>query len=255
MIQTQRCACATHWCNSPNMEQNSDLTLLEWMDIHARVLFRHTSDKQIENCAGSPRFYLARTRQGNFHRIRNDLPTAVNERLLSLASHEPNLAEPGVPPRYAREYSAILAEAAPIERKWHGPAYRFPTQIPMAIQRTPYPLTQIDDHNIDLLHANHQDWIPDVGTGDPVCALVVAGDVVSVCFSATMSDIAFEAGVDTLEPHRQRGYAVAVVAFWAQAVRDLGYQPLYSTSTDNLASQATAAKLGLIPIGDDFHIT
>ena len=36
-------------------------------------------------------------------------------------------------------------------------------------------------------------------------------------------------------------------------VRDLGDEPLYSTSWDNAASLRVAEKLGLIPYGEDLH--
>jgi predicted GNAT family acetyltransferase len=60
--------------------------------------------------------------------------------------------------------------------------------------------------------------------------------------------------VETLEGYRGRGHAPAAVAAWARAVRATGRIPLYSTSWDNLASQAVARKLGLIPYGADFSL-
>ncbi|MGH2617528.1 MAG: GNAT family N-acetyltransferase, partial [Thermomicrobiales bacterium] len=41
---------------------------------------------------------------------------------------------------------------------------------------------------------------------------------------------------------------------WAQAVRQEGRIPLYSTSWENLASQAVARKLGLVLYGVDLDI-
>jgi hypothetical protein len=48
---------------------------------------------------------------------------------------------------------------------------------------------------------------------------------------------------------------VNVVAAWAEAVRRSGALPLYSTSSDNLASQSVATKLGATPFGVDFHVS
>jgi predicted GNAT family acetyltransferase len=67
--------------------------------------------------------------------------------------------------------------------------------------------------------------------------------------------IAHEAGVETAKEFRGRGCAVEAVAAWARIVRDAGRIPLYSTSWQNYASQALAAKLRLVRFGSDLHIT
>ena len=63
-----------------------------------------------------------------------------------------------------------------------------------------------------------------------------------------------EAGVETSASARGRGFPPAVVAAWARAVRELGAEPLYSTSWENTASQAVARKLGLIPYAADYWL-
>ncbi len=62
------------------------------------------------------------------------------------------------------------------------------------------------------------------------------------------------AGIETLEAYRGRGYATAVVAGWAYAIRATDRIPLYSTSWDNLASQAVAHRLGLVQYGTDLSL-
>ena len=61
--------------------------------------------------------------------------------------------------------------------------------------------------------------------------------------------------VHTVPEFRRRGYALAAVAGWAQAVRACGATPFYSTSWDNLASQRVAQRLGGQLVGADFHVT
>lgn len=84
---------------------------------------------------------------------------------------------------------------------------------------------------------------------EPWLAMVVEGAAVATCYSCRLSGRTAGARVDTLEDYRGRGYAPAVVAAWARAVRASGRIPGYGTSWDNLASQAVARKLGLVPYG------
>ncbi len=97
-------------------------------------------------------------------------------------------------------------------------------------------------------------WVEDIGQSEPLVAIVQEDSAVSVCGSVRITPEAHEAGVETSANARGRGFAVAVVAAWAQAVRALGAEPLYSTSWDNAASQAVANKLGLIPYASTFHM-
>ena len=48
---------------------------------------------------------------------------------------------------------------------------------------------------------------------------------------------------------------MAVVAAWARAVREIGAEPLYSTSWDNTPSRSVARKLNLIPYAADYWLT
>lgn len=77
------------------------------------------------------------------------------------------------------------------------------------------------------------------------CFGVVEGDrAVSICFSSRRPRAAVEAGVDTLEGYRRRGYATRVVYAWAAELLRQGRVPLYSTSWDNTASRGVARRLG-----------
>ncbi len=90
---------------------------------------------------------------------------------------------------------------------------------------------------------------------EPFMAVIENGAAVSLFHSARLTDQAAEAGVETLEAYRGHGYATAVVAEWARAIRATGRVPLYSTSWDNLASRAVARGLGLVQYGTDLSLT
>ncbi|WP_369127476.1 GNAT family N-acetyltransferase [Candidatus Entotheonella palauensis] len=106
-----------------------------------------------------------------------------------------------------------------------------------------------------MLHPHFREWIGDVVQCQPFFALIRDGCAVSVCGSVRKTSQAHEAGVETAQDFRGRGYAAAVVSAWAHAVRQIGLIPLYSTSWQNMASQAVARKLGLVPYGTDLHMT
>ena len=85
--------------------------------------------------------------------------------------------------------------------------------------------------------------------------MVADGVAVTACSSVRLTPQAAEAGLYTHADYRGRGYAADTVRCWAEAVRASGRIPLYSTSWENLASQAIARKLGAIQYGVDFSIT
>ncbi|MEX2393769.1 MAG: GNAT family N-acetyltransferase, partial [Actinomycetota bacterium] len=82
----------------------------------------------------------------------------------------------------------------------------------------------------------------------------VDGRAVAWCFSSRDIGEAVQAGVETKEEFRGRGFAPRVVSTWGAAMKDRGVEPIYSTSRANLASQSVARKLGLICIGSDFNV-
>ena len=226
------------------------------MNERADCLFKHDDKGRITfaNEAGgarAPRFFLGRAQAGVWWRCRDDLPAPIVAQIDRLCRDEPidsNLREP---PRHAECYRALLQTHQPIEREWSGPVYPFPR----AVTSSPGELVAITRANADLLAADFRDWLADVGRCNPLLALVHEGRVVSLCASVRITPAIHEAGMETLPAERGRGFAGAVVGGWARAVRELGAEPLYSTSWENTASQAVARKLGLLPFGADFHLT
>lgn len=228
---------------------------LELIEQQAQTLFLQNAAKRLlcVNEPGkpeAPRFFLGRTKQGNVCRFRYDLPEPLIEHLEALAASEPIPQVLHEEPAHLAAFRDVLHEHSAVRRVWTGPAYRF-----SGVVRWPPGVVRIMDANADLLDEGFADWRADLATCQPCVVVVRENRAVSLCCSARTSAFAAEAGLETLEAFRGRGYAAEAVTGWAAAVRETGRIPLYSTSWDNLASQSVTNKLGLTMYGTDLHIT
>jgi RimJ/RimL family protein N-acetyltransferase len=197
----------------------------------------------------APRFHLMMTPFGPMLRWRGDVPANLVARLERLSRGEawdPEAREPFGRDRYVE----LLESHAPVERVWAGPAYVWARDV--APSRAP---VAINTRNAHRLERTFPDWVADVPHRRPFMAAIEDGEAVAICASVRISDAVHCAGVETHPDHRRRGHAADAVAGWARAVRALGAMPFYSTSWDNLASQAVARRLGFALAAMDFHVT
>ena len=229
----------------------------ELMEIHVEVLFRQDENRCLQRInepdgdgKPAPRFFFGYTNEGSICRFRHDLPDSVVAQLKEVVAAEPMPVNSEKIPKNHRQFKEILQRHAPIERVWVGPAYRFPQHI-----APPTNVVRLSPANIDFLKGNFAEMVSELNNSQPYLAVIEDSQAVSICGSVRSSSRAHEAGVDTLVGYRRRGYATAVVAAWALAVRALNRIPLYSTSWDNLASQSVARRLGLGQYGVDYHVT
>lgn len=224
--------------------------VIEWQ---AEALFTHNNAGRIlrTNEPDSRRaswFFLGRTVTRNVWRLRDDVPDDLAQRLAAVAAREP--VDPALPaePHLASEIVWLLGETALVQSAVSGPAFRFPDRIDEFGA-----VIALDRSTITVLE--RFPWLPaELEDRRPCFAVVHDGQAVSVCFSSRRSDRVAEAGVDTLPDFRGNGYATAVTAAWARAVRAEGLMPLYSTSWDNDASRGVARRLGLIQYGVDWNV-
>ncbi len=153
-------------------------------------------------------------------------------------------------PQCLKELTALLESQAPVTDVSSGPAWLVPesTAIPEGIAVTST-LSPDQVRDADQLFAS------DLAPTLPYAAVVVDGQVASLCSCSRITPDVAEAGLVTVTEHRGRGYAVAATAAWAAAVRETGRLPLYSTSWDNHSSRRVAAKLNLRLYGADFSMT
>jgi hypothetical protein len=232
----------------------------ELIEIHLTTLYVSDDDGRLRSVRepGEPyapgRFAMVRTPAANSWRFRHDLPATLAEELDTLCRAEPVTVELQREPTIAPRLRAALAAHAPITDEYRGPAYWIPATNAAGTSEA----MLIDRSNAAVLEA-HFPWrahlLRSVSDPGPIAAVVVAGSAVAVCSCARLSPLAAEAGVDTHESARRKGFATAAVSCWAAAVRARGLLPMYSTSWDNLASQAVARRLKMAQYGEDWSIS
>ena len=259
-------------------------TDLEWMELHLRCLYQHdANDRMVRtrqpNAWPSPLFHLTRTPLGNLWRFRDDLDPAAIRELARLCGREPAFAGSASehpPPERLEAIRSVLRSLTEIVFEWRGPAFRFPAEIrEPAVEETgrkrrtggkddpEWPaVVALLPGDEELLRESFTDSMAELSARLPCFAAVEDGRAISLCYAARPLEVvgsdscpAAEAGVETAPGHRGRGLAPRVVAAWARGVRELGGEPLYSTSWDNKASRAVARKLGLLFFGEDLHLS
>jgi GNAT superfamily N-acetyltransferase len=77
------------------------------------------------------------------------------------------------------------------------------------------------------------------------------GRVLAVACTFYVGQAYEDVGVVTEPGHRGRGLSAACAAGLVGDIRARGHRPTWTTSPDNLASRAVAARLGFVPVRDD----
>lgn len=83
---------------------------------------------------------------------------------------------------------------------------------------------------------------------EAIAVRLVNGASFAVCAAADVTETLWDVGIDTLEGHRRRGYAVACFHSLAAWMAAQGRQPVWSAYEDYPPSLALAAKLGFEPV-------
>lgn len=136
-----------------------------------------------------------------------------------------------------------------------GPSYLVPETVAAIVGGALVTSASATDTRGDLYAPAGANWEPDewrallAGEMGPWAMAVEDDEIASICHSARLSGQAAEAGLRTEPAVRHRGHGAAATAAWAALVHEGGRLPFYSTSADNLASQAVANRLKLQLIG------
>ena len=194
-----------------------------------------------------PLLYLGRAVDGCVAFVSERLPAALGDRLLAAAADEPPTDDFTRPAHALRVAAAIALEMRLAVTMRRGPAY---------IAMGDPPAGQIDAEIEPAAGQRLHPWIAErwheaaLPPLELAYGVVVGGEVVALCHCARLGPGAAEAGVETAEEFRQRGFAAAATAAWVRAVHASGRDAFYSTDWDNLASQRVAAKVGLSLLGE-----
>jgi hypothetical protein len=229
---------------------------LELMQLHVEALFTHDARgrllrvNELGGRAIAPRMFFGRTPAGHVLRVRADVAEDVVAELRAIVADEPVEPEPPQRPHCSALLRATLARVEPVRRVWTGPAYCIdPKALPRASNAT---LVERDD---SPLVRTFPDWHGEVALRQPFIVALDGDAAAAVCCSVRITSRAHAAGVETLPSARRRGFATQAVVGWAHVVAERGVLPFYSTSWDNVASQAIAARLKMHCYGVDFHVT
>ena len=234
------------------MTSTDTLDPLSLVELHIQTLFTFTEEGDLLTTNDpfpptrlpSKQFHLGWCESGTAHRFRHDVPTDIRdqfETLLDRTDHEAILTTP------------VLTELerlfdAPDGKVGTGPAYTTEAAVEAAEGAT-----RITRENESLLP---DDFLADgeIEAVDPFYAVVEDGKAVSTCHTVRRAEGAIEAGVDTVEGYRGRGYAVQVTRAWVNKTLSLGLRPFYSTWSENTASQRVAEKVGLTKIATEIGV-
>ena len=243
---------------APKRAEPSTRSELDLLEIQIETLFQLNREGRLcglneSSFRAAPRFFLGRTRLGNRWLFRHDVPPEQVRAIEHACRDEPVASQLRPAPLQLGTIRGLLERSAPVEAEWRGPAFRFGDRLEPASGTV-----LVTEENAALLEPGFADLLADLADladVQPCAAVVRNGAAVSVCCSARIPRRGAEAGVRTLETHRQRGYAAAAVSSWAAAVQAAGCIPLYSTSWDNDPSLNVARRLGLMMYGEDCHLT
>ncbi len=233
------------------MHHCQDMDESALIERHVDVLFgRDRRDRLVATNEpepeAAPRVFVARGRLVARIWLRADVPAAMATKCESAAAMLPrwNGLEPDA--RVFEPLRLALAGWGEPSAEHGGPALRFGVRVDPPRDS----VVLIDASNEDVLDARFPYTRTVLGARSPVVAVVRDGSAVSACYAARSRPDGCEAGVDTVDAWRGRGFGGLVVAAWRAAVEDAGRIALYSTSWDNTASRGLAARLGLIAYAD-----
>jgi hypothetical protein len=212
------------------------------LEMHIEALF--TMDSQLklvsinepwDKTRTAPKLYIGKTFDGSLiYKFRYDIPSEIIEKLGKYLSNEIVLNKNGEI-KYVDEYLSILGS----KHYFNEICYYCSDRI----NETGNDCTKITSKNIKNYKLDNFEWLADeIEYSQPCYAVIDNSQIISVCRSVRITKKAHEAGIETMERYRGKGFAGTVLKNWAKEIQDNGCIALYSTGKGNKPSQRVAEK-------------
>lgn len=198
--------------------------------------------------SSAPLLYICHFGKGLIYRFRHDLPKEWVDNVHSVLNFQSAMSMD--PMNWIESSAQSLASVLKDDHKIDsGPVY-YIRQHSIKVTN----IVSIDKSNCKVLEKGFQYTKAHICELQPCIAKVVENQAVAICRTVRRSSFALEAGVDTVQGYRKRGYGSEVVTAWANSVWNGGLVPCYSTSWINKASIAVAIKMGMVQIGTEMSV-
>ena len=242
----------------------SRLSDIELLRIEIDTLWVRDEQGRLVRAGGlagvpAPHLVIACATGGLLVAVGERVPARLAEEMKALVARSELPRDPATrPPVLSRCQEMLADRLGPLEVT-SGPSYVAESMPPFGwtveIRTAREPGAELLPLPPDVAGWTDEEWTLLMGGAlGPWAVALAAGQIVSICFCARLTDEAAEAGVWTHPKFRGRQYAPAVTFAWAQQMLTSGRHVFYSTSAENLASQRVAARLGLRRIGWTWRI-
>ena len=202
----------------PGLSEVARLNAFELAELHLDALYRRDPMGLIvasrDPAVALPLFHLVRTSGGNRWLVGSHLQPVERERLASVLSDLPTISDCAGARSHPPDLDAIraaLPRRPALLREYRGPAFFFPESVASA------DTAELLTGALAVAEEEPFAWLGSANDAAHPIAVVRAetGEVAAVCYSARSTFAAAEAGVETAEKHRHRGYASRAVVAWA----------------------------------------
>jgi hypothetical protein len=229
--------------SSDNVSQNKLLKMhieaLFMLDAQSKLV---TINEPWDGTKAVPRLYLGKTFDGSMiYKFRYDTPLEIIKILEKYLQKEAQLNKWNEI-KYINEYLGIFGS----NNYFDEICYYYEA----IINEKEDNCIKITAENIKNYRLNEFDWLNDeIKYSQPCYGIIEDNQIISICRSVRITEKAHEAGIETIERCRGKGYAEIVLKSWVKTIQNKGCIALYSTNKGNKSSQRVAEKASINKFG------